>query len=266
MSVWKDDVLLITGKIIVLFALLFSIQTSGVARAEEIKRIITVGPSWENFTNKDGTGLYHELIKAIYSGYEVKHIYVPTVQANSMVAIGRADIKMCETKKIDSLELAAVPMYENDFYALYLRKRFDPWRGLSTLEEKKIVWREGYYREMDFPVNVSFTEVRSGESALQMVIHERADFYIDDMNLIRESFEVVGEVLDLERFGLQKVGTRKYFPVFAATPRGQELQQHYEQEMIRLFNRGTLQAIYKRWGFNVPEFSNTGAEQQSGNK
>lgn len=232
---------------------LFVLQ-AGLAKAEEEKTIITAGPSWERFTNQDGSGLYHDIIRQVFAGYKVIHHYVPTEQANSMVIIGRADIKMCETKANEHLRLANVPMYENDFYALYLRKKFEPWKGFSSLQGQRVVWREGYYSKDDFSIPVDFTEVRSGESALKMIVYDRADFYIDDFNLIKQSFDNAGEKFDQEKFGLAIVGARKYYPVFADTQRGEMLRNHYENEMRRLYREGVLQQIYTTWNFRIPQF------------
>ncbi len=240
--------------IVVVISFFLGLYAVSSAIAEENKTLITAGPSWERLTNKDGHGLYHDIIKQVFAGYEVKHFYVSTVQANSMVTIGRADIKMCETKEIDSLVLSSTPMFEDDFYALYLRKRVDSSEGKFSLEGKKVVWRQGYYSKLDFSVPVNFIEVRSDASALKMVVHGRADFYIDDLNLIKKSFDNAGEKFDPEKFGLERVGTRKYFPVFANTPRGDALRKHYEKEMARLFKEGKLQRIYALWNFRMPKF------------
>lgn len=241
-------------RIAVLLIVFCAVPTAAPARAEAQETVVTAGPSWERFTSEDGRGLYHDIIRQVFAGYQVKHLYVPTVQANSMVAIGRADIKMCETKAIESLVLASLPMYENDFYALFLRSRVGQWQGKQSLQGRKTAWREGYYTAVDFPVAMDFIEVRSGEAALQMVIHERVVFYIDDHNLIMESFKNGGEQFDPERFALERVGTRKYFPVFASTSRGEKLRKHYEKEMERLYREGELQKIYDHWGFPVPRF------------
>jgi len=238
-----------------------------VTAAADDKILITVGPSWERFTNMDGHGLYHDLIGLVFADYQVKHIYVPTVQANSMVAIGRADIKLCETIEVDPLIIARVPMYENDFFALYLQKNIPQWEGARSLAGKKLVWREGYYTQADFSVPVDFLEVRNGESALKMVEYDRADLYIDDWNLIMQSFAAVGEKFEEAVFALQKVGTRKYYPVFARTERGEKLRQHYEEEMKRLYLAGTLQKVYDKWAFTVPDFSfNALGKQQTSEK
>lgn len=56
-------------------------------------------------------------------------------------------------------------------------------------------WREGYYSQIDFPVEITARPVRSGESALMMMILERVDFYVDDLALIYQSFEAASKHL-----------------------------------------------------------------------
>ncbi len=221
--------------------------------AEKLKTLIISGQSWDVFTNHDGSGLYHDLIKEIFDGYTIRHIYVPTVQANTMVANGRADIKMCETKEVESLVLAKQPMYENSFYALYIKAKQHPAETLS-IQDKRLVWRTGYYSLEDFTVPFTFTEVRSGTSALEMVINDRADFYIDDLALIQQSFTELGRTFDPQIFALEVVGSRKYYPVFADTERGNILRTHYEQKIKRLMKEGRLQHIYEHYGFRPPRF------------
>lgn len=243
---WEKVPLLLNVFLLVIFF-------SASLYAEEPQTLVSAGPSWDRFTNKDGSGLYHDLIREIFSGYTIQHLYVPTVQANKMVANGRADIKMCETKEIESLVLAKLPMYENDFYALYIKKNEQADEPIS-LENKRLVWRDGYYSQDDFSVPITFTEVRNGSSALEMIIYGRADFYIDDLSLIEQSFEDLGKEFDRQLFGLKIAGTRKYYPVFADTEHGNMLKTHYEQEIKRLLTEGTLQHIYERYGFRAPNF------------
>jgi hypothetical protein len=200
-------------------------------------------------------------MRRVYPDYTVEHFYAPTVQANSMVVIGRADIRLCETKPVESLVLPKYQMYENDFYALFLRANIAQWHGIQDLIGKRVVWREGYYSTLDFSVPVDFVEVRSGESALQMLIHDRADFYIDDHNLIEESFDIAKESYTEERFGLEVVGARKYYPLFANSPRGQLLKKQYESGIERLYREGVLQEIYERWNFRTPRFEFHGSKK-----
>ena len=71
--------------VVSIISLMCWLQAVCPAMADDAGTIITAGPSWERFTNEDGHGLYHDIIKLVFAGYQVKHLYVPTVQANAMV-------------------------------------------------------------------------------------------------------------------------------------------------------------------------------------
>lgn len=236
-------------------AFFLTVLTTPVLAEDSGNIIITAGPSWKNFTNQDGSGLYHDIIKLVFADFSIQHIYASSDQANELVAVGRADIKLCETNFEPPLLLAKQPMYENAFYTLYLKERIGNWRGVETLAGKKLVWREGYYSQVDFPVEIISNPVRSGESALMMVILGRADFYVDDMALIKQTFAAAEEDLDLNRFGIKMIGSRKYYPVFSDTERGRKLRDYYQREFKRLYREGALQQIYQRWNFPMPKIN-----------
>jgi len=222
-------------------------------RAEEAPTLVTVGPAWPGFTNSDGSGLYHDLIRAIFAPhYRIEHITVPTPQANRMLKIGRADIKLGETDAEESLLLAQVPLYENAYYVVFLKNPQRPWRGVESLTGKQIAWREGYYSEHDFPVAVVPRPVRSGVAALSLVRLGRVDYYVDDLRLIYDSYEQAGLFLDPELYGLEQVGQRQYFPAFADTEKGRQLKREFEDGMLQLARAGRLTPIYEKWGFSVP--------------
>lgn len=237
-----------------LLFLLFTLSVALPVQANDADRVlITAGPSWDGFTNRDGTGLYHEIIHEIYSkDFEIRHLYVSSNQANALVAGGRADLKLCETKIELPLRLGRYPMYENKFYALYRRDNISQWRGTETLRGKRLAWREGYYSQEDFPVSVKGQPVRTGKAALMMVILGRADFYIDDMTLIEESFVDASEAFDHKAYAVEPIGSRRYYPVFSSTARGELLQRKYEKGMEVLRASGKLGEIFRRWGFSLP--------------
>ena len=196
--------------------------------------------------------MYHDIIGLVFPDYSITHVYVPSVQANKMVGLGRADIMMCDTEVEPPLVMGQYPMYENDFYVVYRRDRIGIWEGNSTLEKSSVVWRDGYYSQTDFTVAVNPVIVRSGESALKMLSLGRVDFYVDDLTLIRQSFVRAQEQFDPKVYAIQKIGSRKYFPVFSTTSRGEALRREFEEGMVRSYEEGTLQQVFRHWGFQVP--------------
>ena len=236
-----------------LFLVLLLITPAGAVGENLV--VISAGPSWPGFTNKDGSGLYHDIIQAIYAAdYAVKHVYTSSDQANALIAAGRADIKLGETRVEAPLLLGRYPIYENAYYALYRKDRIRAWRGPDSLREKQIAWREGYYSQTDFPVEITPRSVRRGESALMMILG-RVDFYVDDLALIKQSFEATSEVFDREHYGLQKIGSRKYYPVFLDSNRGRLLKNLFETGIEQLYRNGQLEQIYQRWEYPLPELA-----------
>ncbi len=221
------------------------------AKAEEV---VTASPYWEGFTGPDGNGLYHDLIRAVFEprGYAVRHLEVPAKRGLVMVREGHADIYTCRPAAVDGLTLAAWPMYEGEYHALFRAGAFPSWDGVASLSNRRVVWRLGYYSPKDFPVPIEHSETASGSEALRRVIQGGADFYVDDRNLILETMREYLQPLDASEFRIEPVGYRQYFPVFSDSERGRLLRAIYEQGMQSLAREGKLRGIFKKWNKPVP--------------
>ena len=240
----------------VLSLLLVLVPTASASAEEAVTRIIVVGPSWANFTNKDGTGLYHDILREIFTplGIEVVHEYMPTPRAYEQVAAGLADMQTCSASIRPPLIMAKHPMYEGDFSALYKEDRLGAWRGIETLRGRKCAWRIAYYDEESFPVPVQVHEVKTGREALDLVLRDRVDFYVDDRNLLHETLTSVETLMAPDQFNIQTIGRRSYLPVFNDTPRGRHIMHLYDEGMARLHGSGRLEEIFRRWGQPLPHY------------
>ncbi len=216
--------------------------------------ILTVSPSWQGFTSPDGTGLYHDLVRAVFElrGDVVRHQEVPAKRGLIMVREGRADMYMCDTEIFSGLQMSGLPMYEGEFHALFLAGEFPKWDGIASLKNRKLVWRLGYYSPGDFAVPIRFEETVTGTEALTRVLRGSADFYIDDLNLIRETIASSPTPIDESLYQIESVGFRQYFPVFAVSERGRKLREIFEKGMIELARQGRLRPIYDKWNLPMP--------------
>lgn len=235
---------------LMLWALIFAL----IAVAAHAGEVVTASPSWKGFTSRDGQGLYHDLMRAIYEpgGETVRHLEVPAKRGLIMVREGQADIFTCRAETVDRLQMAALPMYEGEYHALFRTTAFPHWDGVRSMANMRVVWRLGYYEPKDFPVPIKHSEVLSGVEALQKVIREGADFYIDDRNLIMESFSALGTPLDEAKFRIESVGYRQYFPLFSTSERGTKLRKTFEEGMNSLAQQGRLRPIYDKWNLPMP--------------
>ena len=236
---------------LLLLAMLVFLAIPASGRADQV---LTGSPLWDGFTSHDGQGLYHDLMRAIYGpgGNTVRHLEVPAKRGLIMVREGTIDTYTCLSDPVDGLELAKEPMYEGEFHAIFRKAAFPFWDGVSSMTNRRLVWRLGYYSPKDFPVPIEFSETTSGIEALERVVRGGADFYIDDRNLITESMRALKTPFDENDYRMESVGFRQYFPVFSTSKRGRELRQIFEEGMRELADQGKLAPIYEKWRLPMP--------------
>ncbi|WP_316897937.1 transporter substrate-binding domain-containing protein [Pseudodesulfovibrio indicus] len=240
----------------VLCALLFSLPVHADGKPGKVTEVISAGPSWESFTNEDGTGLYHEVLEAVFAlyGIKVRHEYVPSERADELVRLGWVDMMTCDDRAQLPLRLARYPLYANDYFVFYDKNRIGEWMGDETLRGKEVAAQKGFYHDWDFSVPVRIREMSSGVKCLEMVLLARSDFYVDDRVFIEDSIRESGEQPDRTRYLIRKAGNRSYHPVFATTPRSDLVIKMYDDGMSTLHKSGALRPIYEKWGHVYPDF------------
>jgi hypothetical protein len=229
---------------------------SSVYAKPNITEVVAVGPAWDTFTNRDGTGLYHEILNKLFGlyGITVKRIYAPSGRAYDLVRNGKADFMTCHDVVKAPLRLAKYPMFEGTFFVFYKKSRIGEWQGDETLKGKTVAWRIGYYEKGNFPVDIIPKEVKSGVSALGMVLLDRVDFYVDDMAFIKNSLAKSSIPFDINEYEIKPVGRRTYHPVFSTSERADEVMRLYDEGMEKLYRSGELPKIFKKWGYSVPHY------------
>lgn len=237
-------------------SLLLVLLVSTWGHAADLGEIVVVGPSWNKFTNHDGTGLYHEILDKIFTdhGVPVRRIYVSSQRGYDLVAAGKADMMTCRDLASSPLFLARHAMYEGDFHCFFNLKRQGAWQGPQSMAGKAVVFRLSYYAPKNFPEGTILKEVKTADAALGMVVLGRADFYIDDLNFINESVKASTIPFNKDDYGIQVAGRRQYFPVLRETPRGRQIEEMYAKGIERLHASGELQAIFEKWGFPYPHY------------
>ena len=127
-----------------LYITILTVVVSFPLLAEEIKEVHWVSDVWENYTNADGTGLYHEIVNSVFDLYGIKVVpeYVPWLRALSYIETGRADMTggLDPTKKFIQSKYPLTVVRECVFFR---KNKFDKWEGIKTLEGKRGVWYLG---------------------------------------------------------------------------------------------------------------------------
>lgn len=241
-------------RLMVLLLTLFLFALS--ANAGEITEVVSASPSWNTFTNRDGTGLYHDILREVFAlyGVSVRHEYVKSGRAEVLVQQNKVDMMTCKDLTGPPLILARYPMYSNDFYVFFKKERIGPWKGNASLENREVLVQPTYYTESNFPVPVTIKTVLNGAQALGMILLDRSDFYVDDLTLIQQSIDENIIPFDRNEYDIQKVGSRAYRPLLNSTERGMAILKMYDDGIISLHKAGKLKPIYEKWGHAYPDF------------
>ncbi|MBU4380555.1 MAG: transporter substrate-binding domain-containing protein [Pseudodesulfovibrio sp.] len=226
------------------------------AHGADIVEVLSTGQSWDLFTNPDGTGLYHEILNAVFAlhAIPVRHEYATSDRAEELVRLGQADMMICDDMVSPPLVMARHPMYENAYHVFFSRGRIPDWQGPQSLLDRLVLSQPGYYVQENFPVPVRIKYVANGAQGLGMVLLGRADAYVDDMAFIRKSIAENTIPFDMLDYEIRQVGVRSYHPLFNTSPRGQAIMELYDEGMRTLHQNGGLKAIYEKWGHPYPDF------------
>jgi len=238
------------------YALLLMLMLLQPAEAGVVDEIISTSPSWATFTNPDGTGLYHEILREVFGlyGIPVRHEYAKSNRSKELVRLGLADMMTCDDMADSPLTLARYPLYTNDFYVFFSKKRIGKWKGAQSLWGKEVLSQPGYYSKENFPTPVNIKEVMTGVQGVSMILMDRSDFYVEDLILMNQSLEENTISYNKDDFAIERVGQRAYFPMFNTTERGREIMKMYDDGMLRLHRQGKLKPIYEKWGYQYPDF------------
>lgn len=198
---------------------------------------------WPGFCQKDGKGLYLEVVRAIYQphGYQVTHHIVPYKRALAVIAKKGGDIAMGVYRdEVSGVKQSGYPASADDLTVFMLKKWQLQWQGEKSLEGQKVMWRRGWAFDKYIDATMKWHEIDSDEMAFQLLDKERYRYYLTAGVLF------VDEAIppDLHRAFLRWIPT---YPIFADTQQGNRMLQLWDKGMVKLIRSGALAEIYKRY-------------------
>lgn len=245
--------------LLTLFSITFTASAEEVAldfKRSDIKSMSVVAPVWDGYTNADGSGLYWEVLQAIYEpvGITIKTANVPWNRAMKMVTRYSVYNAIVGEKK-DTEEDLLFPKYAIDveyMSVLTMANRKMPWEGVASLAGKKVGWMKDYDVISEKERNFELTEYRTVAHGLELLEAGRIDYMIDEWDEISEAVAANGQ--DMTRYVMNEMPNGSdNFVGFANTALSQILIEIYNERLPVIYQDKTLQAIYKKWGIDIPE-------------
>jgi len=233
---------------IIIFVLcpIFHPALAGSAPAE----IILASEEWANATNKDGTGLYWDIFRAVYEpvGIKTKFIIRSYKGSVSLVRKNQADAAVgIYPEKIQGALSSKYPFVKDYVLVLFKKKTLNQWNGPETLKNKKIGWIKGYSYDDYLEVPVIKKEFSKRENILRRLDKDQIDFFMDTRNDV-ESVLNKG-IIDVTRYTVETVLELERYLVFANNEKGKELKKIFDYRFPHLVKTGEIEKLFAKWNW-----------------
>lgn len=224
-------------------------ERSFAFKREQIKTINVVAPMWEEYTNADGSGMYWDILRSIYStaGIKLKPSIVPWNRAMKMVTKYQI-YNAIVGEYLDSEEALLFPKYPIDveYMSVLAKKSATDWQGVESLVGKRVGWIKDYDVIKEQDRNFTLREYRTTEQGLELLNSGKLDYIIDEWDEL--AIVLKGKNLAIENYNMNEMpeGTDVYV-AFANNAISKVLIEIYNEQAALMVKDGRMQAIYKKW-------------------
>ena len=208
-------------------------------------KALLASEAWDDYTNADGSGLAWDVLRRVFepAGIKLQTRTVPYTRSVGLAQRGEVDGWVGSYR--DEAKGALYPHWNFDadhIYALGLASMPTP--SVATLGNFRLAWVRGYKYEDYLPNVHRFNQIERRDGILPMLLHARADFYIDALT---EAREVLEQADDPSTFKLTHIAELPLYVGFADNERGRGLMAVFDQRMAALVKSGELKPIFEQW-------------------
>ncbi|KAB0492735.1 substrate-binding periplasmic protein [Pseudomonas vancouverensis] len=209
---------------------------------------------WEDYTAADGHGLAWDVLRQVFEPAGVKVDIRTEPYVRSLGLAERGEVDACVGSYRDESAGVLYPRWNFDtdhIYALGLTS--SPIPTPETLGNYRLAWVRGYDYQHYLPNVRHFDEVLRRTGIVSMLMHNRADFYIDAQTEVEY---VRSRAKDPAQLRSSHIAELPLYLCFAKTPQARTLMALFDQRMEQLVNSGELKPIFERWKQPYPFDSN----------
>ena len=219
----------------------------------EITSALFVTDEWHDLTRKDGTGLYFDLVKAVFErqGVKVEYRIYPYARAVQRVKDKQADGWVASFMQEKPFPL--YPKYhfdKNEQTIIYKKSGQSGSVSTASLRNKRVAWLRDFGLDRFISEPMKITELDSIESAFQMLERDRIDYFVGAKSDIEDYIKSSKQ--DMTQFGLAYALHLGLYMAFADTPKGAKLREMWDAEMEKFHKTDAFKAIYTKYGYPYP--------------
>ena len=212
--------------------------------------IIFASEEWSNATNRDGTGLYWDIFRAVYGslGIRSKIIIQPYDESVGLVKQQKADAAVGIYPDLIRGTMYSRYPFVKDYVVVFFKKdRFVHWEGQRTLQNRKVAWIQGYSYDEYLVVPVIKKEFDSREEILRSLDDDQIDFYMDTRNDIEALLNK--DIIDVTPYTVETVLELDRYLVFANNNKGKKLKHIFDHRFPLLVKSGEIERLCDKWNW-----------------
>jgi polar amino acid transport system substrate-binding protein len=220
------------------------------AAAQDLSTISVASDEWADCTQKDGTGLYFDMIRLVYADQKAKLDIkiVPFARSVEMLESAKVDLNVGDYQ--GDVTKGIYPKYPIDYDDLTVMvptAKKAQFTGEASLKDKKVAWIVDYGYDKYIGVPVKLTETSDRQSGIKMLQSGRVDYYIEAKSTILPALKEMG--ISEKDYALETIKWIKLYVCFAKNDRGAKLQAIWDKRMPELIKSGALEKLFTTWGF-----------------
>ena len=212
--------------------------------------IILASEEWTNATNRDGTGLYWDIFRAVYEpvGIKTKFIIRSYKGSVSLVKKEKADAAVgIYPDVIPGALFSKYPFVKDYVLVLFKKHKLIQWNGQESLKNKIVAWMKGYSYDEYLEVPVLKKEYTLRTRILRRLDNDQIDFFMDTRNDM-ESVLNKG-IIDITRYTVETVLELERYLVFANNEKGKEFKKIYDDRFPYLVRSGEIEKLFAKWNW-----------------
>ena len=203
-----------------------------------------------NATNRDGTGLYWDIFRAVYGTMGIKtKILIQSYKGSfSLVKQHKADAAVgFYPDTIQGTVFSRYPFVKDYVLVLFKKEKFSQWDGQQTLKNRSVAWVIGYAYNEYLEVPVIKKEFSARETILHQLDRNQIDFFMDNRNDL-ESVLNKG-IIDVTQYTVETVLEIERYLVFANNDKGKKLKKIFDFRFPYLVKTGEIERLYDKWNW-----------------
>ncbi len=226
--------------------------TPSVLAHAESARLTVIADDWQDYSGRDGRGLYFDVINEVFAGQGValEYVHQPIRRAIELLKRKEADAVLGvwhhrHSDKQGEYLTGGLPLDVEIVTAVFPRESDWNWRRLRSETHARYAWVQGYdySSALEIPRQA---RVPGSINGLRMLQQNHIDGFIDDQFYLQKVLRRSPE-FSLSDYRFESILIRNMYVAFRNDSDGQKWLAIYQKNMQRLLQQGRLHQLFNKW-------------------